>query len=106
MFLAGGFSAVAAMNVAATAVKPVPVVEGSLPLDSLVEAAKLEVTTSVLPVQGGGVDTGSVTSEGVAARNVPAAQTSAGTTGATSTSGSSPTRSIRLEGCRRRAGHQ
>ena len=70
------------MDVAAIATDPVAVVEGFLPLDALAAAAKLGVTASVLPVQGGGTDTGSVASQGVAPHNITAAQAVAGTTGA------------------------
>jgi hypothetical protein len=50
------------------------VVEGYLPVNSVLAAASLKQTKAFLPVMAFGVDTGSVTSEGDAAHNGPTAR--------------------------------
>jgi hypothetical protein len=74
------------MDVAITAQSPRPVVEGSIPLDSLSDVAKAGVSDAVIPVMAygtdaGGTDVGAQTSEGVAKHNFPAAIAAAGTNG-------------------------
>jgi hypothetical protein len=50
------------------------VLEGRLPLNSIMEIADLSITRAVIPVFGFGVDVGSVTSQGDASHNGPAAR--------------------------------
>jgi hypothetical protein len=61
------------MEISATAREPRPVVEGLLPLDSLVAASKLADAEAVIAPLPAEVDVGSVTSQGVGAHNIPAA---------------------------------
>lgn len=62
------------MVIAATGGQPVQALEGWIPVESLGEVARLATTSAVIPVAGGGTDTGSRTSQGVVAHHVPQAQ--------------------------------